>query len=161
MLQQVVVFVSCAWFLIATSAPLGGVQAALPEDHSSIQWLNGIVRPVATTTLEGGQLSAAPLTPWSHIHSFLSPFGHPQLLINSYNAEIFLHKPWRPKGFSILFEIVINVLVRSFRFIWIPMLWVYDDYTYFSCYSARIEFRRQNLTSTDVRFWRLKSIPAL
>ena len=26
-------------------------------------------------------------------------------------------------------------------------------------FSARIEFRRQNLTSVDVRFWRLKSIP--
>ena len=28
-------------------------------------------------------------------------------------------------------------------------------------YSAGIDFSRQNLTSTDVRFWRLKSIPAL
>ena len=28
-------------------------------------------------------------------------------------------------------------------------------------HSARTDFRRQNLTSIDVRFWRLKSIPAL
>ena len=28
-------------------------------------------------------------------------------------------------------------------------------------YSAGIDFRRQNLTSVDVRFWRLKSTPAL
>ena len=28
-------------------------------------------------------------------------------------------------------------------------------------HSAGIDFSRQNLTSTDVRFWRLKSIPAL
>ena len=28
-------------------------------------------------------------------------------------------------------------------------------------YSAGIDFRRQILTSTDVRIWRLKSIPAL
>ena len=28
-------------------------------------------------------------------------------------------------------------------------------------YSAGIDFSRQNLTSVDVRFWRLKSIPAL
>ena len=34
-------------------------------------------------------------------------------------------------------------------------------YKYFHTYSAGIDFRRQNLTSTDVRFWRLKSIPAL
>ena len=28
-------------------------------------------------------------------------------------------------------------------------------------YSAGIDFSRQNLTSVDVRFWRLKSTPAL
>ena len=28
-------------------------------------------------------------------------------------------------------------------------------------YRAEIDFRRHNLTSVDVRFWRLKSIPAL
>ena len=28
-------------------------------------------------------------------------------------------------------------------------------------YSAGIDFSRQNLTSVDVSFWRLKSIPAL
>ena len=33
--------------------------------------------------------------------------------------------------------------------------------TTFSSYSAGIDFSRQNLTSGDVRFWRLKSIPAL
>ena len=31
----------------------------------------------------------------------------------------------------------------------------------YNSFSAGIDFRRQNLTSTDVRFWRLKSIPAL
>ena len=31
----------------------------------------------------------------------------------------------------------------------------------FNPYSAGIDFSRQNLTSVDVRFWRLKSIPAL
>ena len=41
------------------------------------------------------------------------------------------------------------------------MLWVYGHYKYFYSYSAGIDFSRQNLTSTDVRFWRLKSIPAL
>ena len=36
-------------------------------------------------------------------------------LINPYNAELFLKfKPWRPKGFF-QFEIIINVLVSSFR----------------------------------------------
>ena len=55
------------------------------------------------------------------------------------------------------FEIIINVLVISFWLIYIPMLWVYGHYTYFYSYSAVIDFSRQNLTSTDVRFWRLKS----
>ena len=36
-----------------------------------------------------------------------------------YNAGICLYKLWTPKGFS-QFEITINVLVSSFRFIWIP-----------------------------------------
>ena len=31
----------------------------------------------------------------------------------------------------------------------------------FNPYSAGIDFSRQNLTSVDVIFWRLKSIPAL
>ena len=59
------------------------------------------------------------------------------------------------------FEIIINILVSVFRFIWIPMLWVYGHYKYLNSYSVGIDFRRQNLTSVDVRFWRLKSIPAL
>ena len=50
------------------------------------------------------------------------------------------------KGF-IQFEIIINVLVSSFWFIRIPMLWVYDDYKYYNSYSAEIDFRRQILTS--------------
>ena len=48
-----------------------------------------------------------------------------------------------------------------YRFIWIPMLCVYAHCKLFYSYSAVLDFRRQNLKSTDVRFWRLKSIPAL
>ena len=64
------------------------------------------------------------------------------------------------------FEIIMNVFVSSFWFIWTPMLWVYDPWVYdrlkyLYSYSAGIDIRRQNLTSTDVRFWRLKSMPAL
>ena len=40
------------------------------------------------------------------------------------------------------FKNIINVLDSSFRFIWIPMLWVYDRYKYFYSYSAGIYFRR-------------------
>ena len=52
-------------------------------------------------------------------------------------------------------------LSQSFWFIWIPMLWVYSHYKYAYSYSAGSDFSRQNLTSTDVRFWRLESVPAL
>ena len=38
---------------------------------------------------------------------------------------------------------------------------MYGHYKYFHSYCVRTDFKRQNLTSTDVRFWRLKSIPAL
>ena len=55
------------------------------------------------------------------------------------------YKSWRPKGLF-QFEIIINVLVNSFRFIWIPMLWVYAIKNI--SYSAGIDLRRQNLTST-------------
>ena len=56
-----------------------------------------------------------------------------------YNAEIFLHKQWRPKGLF-QFEIITNALVNSFSFIWIPMLWVYGHLSYFYTLSARIVF---------------------
>ena len=71
------------------------------------------------------------------------------------------------------FEIIINVLVVSFRFIWIPMLWVYGHYIFlYKCLSCLIPFylntyvmglgpfflynisvRRSTL---DVRIWRLR-----
>ena len=76
-----------------------------------------------------------------------------------YNAEIILYITMETKG-VFQFETTRNVLVSSFCFIWIPMLWVWGYYKYFYSYSAGIDFSRQNLTSTDVRFWRLKSIPA-
>ena len=37
-----------------------------------------------------------------------------KIRVNLYNAEIYLYKTWRTKGFS-QFETTINVLVRSFR----------------------------------------------
>ena len=64
------------------------------------------------------------------------------------------------KGFS-KFEIIVNVLVRSFRFIRIPMLWVFGYYECIYSFGAGTDFIRQNLTSTDVRFCRIKTVPAL
>ena len=98
-------------------------------------------------------------TIYSHVHvsrSSLSmaglslcPLDEP--FINSYNAELFLYKPWRC---FFHFEIIINVLVTSFWLIGIPMLWVYDHYKYFNAFNAgsSLYVKIQNLTSRDVRF---------
>ena len=59
------------------------------------------------------------------------------------------------------FEITINVLFSSFWFIWIPMSWVYGRQKYVHAFSTGTVFIRQNLTSTDVKFWRIKTVPAL
>ena len=48
------------------------------------------------------------------------------------------------------FEIIINVLVSSFRFIWIPMLRVHHHYKYLT---LSVRGSIYNWTSTDVRFW--------
>ena len=41
------------------------------------------------------------------------------------------------------------------------MVWVYGLYNYVNSFSAEDVFMRQNLTSRDVRFWRMKTAPAL
>ena len=58
------------------------------------------------------------------------------------------------KGFF-QFETIINGLVSSFRFIWIPMLYVH--YEYFIPFSSGIDFIRQDLTSVYVRIWRIQT----
>ena len=78
----------------------------------------------------------------------------------SLKRRIFPMNTVEAKGFF-HFEIITTVSVSCFRFILIPMLWVYGHYEYVYLHSAGIDIRRQNLTSVDVRFWRLKSIPAL
>ena len=47
---------------------------------------------------------------------------------------------------------------------WFKPFGLHDFYkiiTKFNPYSAEIDFSRQNMTSVNVRFWRLISIPAL
>ena len=52
----------------------------------------------------------------------------------------FLWKPWRPKVFFSIWNHH-KCLVSSFRFIWIPMLWVYSHSKYLYTYTAGIDFR--------------------
>ena len=100
--------------------------------------------------------------PW---HVFLIGFSN--IKINPWSIGILSYKPWTPK-FFFQFEVIIsniyrevNVLVSSFCFIWIPMLWFYGHNIYFNSFSAGIDFIRQNLMSTAVRFWRIKTVPVL
>ena len=82
---------------------------------------------------------------------------HSIVYFKPYNHEIFLYKP---KGFFSTWNII-HVLFRSFCFLWISMLRVYGHYKKHDFFSVGVNFRRQNLTSVDVRFWRLKTIPTL
>ena len=91
-----------------------------------------------------------------HSHSTVTPLSLVSVqgvVHNLFNAELFCTNHGDQK---VLFKFVIsiNVLVSLFRFIWIPMFWVYGHFKYFCSYSAGIDFNRDNLTSTDVRFWR-------
>ena len=52
----------------------------------------------------------------------------------------------RPKGFF-QFKITINILVSSFRFIWIPMLWVYGHYLIMIKNICTLTVRGSNLES--------------
>ena len=54
--------------------------------------------------------------------------------------------------FFLQFEIIVNVLVCSFRFILILMLGVHGHHKCVNSFRVATVFRRQNLTSTDVRF---------
>ena len=47
------------------------------------------------------------------------------------------------------FEIILDVSVRTFRFICIPILWVYGHYTYFNSFSAGTVFSGLSLTPKD------------
>ena len=69
----------------------------------------------------------------------------PSPCINQYNAEIFLYKQWRTKGFF-QFDISISILVSSSCLIWKPMLWVHGHYTRCHFFRSGIVFsvyRRQ------------------
>ena len=69
--------------------------------------------------------------------------------LNPWSAKIFLYQP-KDQRFFFQFEITRNVLVTSFWFIWIPMLWVYGDYKCF-IFSVRdrLYTRRRILTYKD------------
>ena len=62
------------------------------------------------------------------------------------------------KGFF-QFQIILNVFVGSFPFIWIPMSWGSTGHVFSNYFSAGIVFRRQILRY--VRFWCLETVPVL
>ena len=77
-----------------------------------------------------------------------------------------LFRPWPNIKPVLAQRLVFADLATQKRWDVEPMLFkcwpiVYDAWPTFNSYSVGIDFSRQNLTSVDVRFWRLKSIPAL
>ena len=54
-----------------------------------------------------------------------------------------------------------NYLINNSNRMRFQIQWHFFVWSIFDIASVGIEFRRQNLTSGDVRFWRLKSIPAM
>ena len=65
---------------------------------------------------------------------------------NPHNAEIFLYYPWNSKG-VFQFEIIINAIGSSFRFLYMPL--VYGHYKYFNSFSVGIVFICQNRFSNE------------
>ena len=82
------------------------------------------------------------------------------ILSHQSTLEALIYFLWamETKGFF-QFEIIMNVLVIFFRFIWIPMLSFYGPYKYVYSHSAGIDFRRPILTSkVDSRTVKMKWI---
>ena len=63
--------------------------------------------------------------------------------------DIFIYKPWRPKGF-IQFKIIINVLVISFRVIRIPMFRCYGSTTIINICTLTVVGCVYNTSDSDV-----------
>ena len=62
----------------------------------------------------------------------------------------FFMKTLEAKVFFFHFLIIMNVFVSFYRFVWIPMFWVYDQYKYFTITVRGLTFdifRRQILTT--------------
>ena len=78
------------------------------------------------------------------------------IFFNTWSVEVFVYKPWRPKRF---FNLKSSYMSFSFHFI-IYFLGLRPQQIFYP-FSAMIEYRRRNLTSVDVKFWRLKLIPAM
>ena len=66
---------------------------------------------------------------------------------------ITLNIPWRMKVYFQC-EIIINVLVSSFHFTWITVLWVYGHYKYCNSFRAGIDIRIWRLSMSDSDVYR-------
>ena len=96
-------------------------------------------RPNLTSKVDPRAVMVKPL---SHCPKFDS---RGLVAVKGLKRWIFQWKPWRPKCF---FPICYHHnCLRSFWFIWIPVLWAYGHYKYFYSYSAGIDFILQTSDS--------------
>ena len=79
---------------------------------------------------------------FTHLRSWIASARHNlkwvKIQIKGWKHRHMFAQTWKPKGFF-QFKIILIALVSYFRFIWIPMLWIYGHYKYFYSYSARID----------------------
>ena len=70
--------------------------------------------------------------------------------LNHVNHEAlkYVYVNQKTKGFF-QFEIIINILVSSVRFISLPMLWVYNELKYFTHLLLKV-----TIQTIDIRIWR-------
>ena len=71
--------------------------------------------------------------------------------LHMYTIKEVIYATMETNGVS--FQIIIELLVSSSRFILIPMLWVYAHYKYFISFREGTVFRRQKKTSKTVSHW--------
>ena len=119
---------------------------------------------------------------WSIISNLIT---HGRSIISdssSYTMYLFIYNPWfyklkcctdtyksidyihcRPSSCDVCYLLLFILQYPTFicSFPWFSSIFSHTQYHLFNSFSVGIDFRRQNLTSIDVRFWHLKSVPAL
>ena len=139
-----------------------------------------INHPITRHCTNAGLMLAHCFLCWPYIHPPLAEYslfaGMLRLVANRRNT---ISSPWVWKGVSATLSsgrYILSYPSGRYRLLYIkgcichfvewqihPFIskWTISSPPSINSYNAGIYFSRQNLTSTDVRFWRLKSIPAL
>ena len=150
--------------------------------HSLKHYIHRLQPPLSCRVLY--LMKSSPIWPWSHwlpvcLHgSFYT--DDPQLVTCLFTLISLLYTVfpcdetatafpgWNGDLFFYIFLQIFFYFILPNRHLFFRIMWLHNwtilmaqFWLKFNAYSAGIDFSRQNLTSVDVRFWRLKSIPEL